>query len=132
APEQGLPLLGQAVKKGDVLASVEPAMPIADRTTISERSGELEQLIAVTEAKLRRLRPLGERGIVPQGQIIDAETELEGLRRRRDVVREARIEPEVLRVPIDGVVAISRVVSGQVVQAQDVLFQIIDPASLWI
>jgi multidrug efflux pump subunit AcrA (membrane-fusion protein) len=37
-----------------------------------------------------------------------------------------------LRAPIDGVIAISRVVSGQVVQGQDVLFQIVDPDSLWV
>ena len=48
------------------------------------------------------------------------------------MVRETRLAPEVLRAPIDGVVALSRVVAGQVVQAQDVLFQIVDPASLWI
>jgi membrane fusion protein, heavy metal efflux system len=30
------------------------------------------------------------------------------------------------------VVALSRVVSGQVVQAQDLLFQIVDPDSLWV
>ena len=38
-----------------------------------------------------------------------------------------RVAPEVLRAPIDGVMALSRVVAGQVVQAQDVLFQIVDP-----
>jgi RND family efflux transporter MFP subunit len=132
APDKGLPKLGQSVAKGDILASIETPIPIADRTTISERSGELEQMIAVAEAKLRRLRPLGERGVVAQSQIIDADTELEGLYRRRDVIRETRIAPEVLRAPIDGVVATSRVVSGQVVQAQDVLFQIVDPTSLWV
>ena len=110
APEEGLPRLGQQVAKGDILASIEPALPLADRTTISERAGEIEQLIAVAEAKLRRLRPLGERGVVPQSQIIDAETELEGLHRRRDLIRENRVAPEVLRSPIDGVIAISRVV----------------------
>ena len=62
----------------------------------------------------------------------EGELELEGLRRRRDVIRETRIEPETLRAPIDGVIAISRAVSGQVVQAQDLLFQIIDPASLMV
>src|SRR5262249_693843 len=94
--------------------------------------GELEQLIAVAETKLKRLRPLAERGAVPQSQVTDAETELEGLYRRRDVVRDVRIAPEVLRAPLDGVVALSRVVSGQVVQAQDLLFQIVDPKALWI
>jgi len=48
------------------------------------------------------------------------------------VVRDTRIAPEVLRAPIDGVIGSSRVVSGQVVQVQDLLFQIVDPTSLWI
>jgi cobalt-zinc-cadmium efflux system membrane fusion protein len=132
APEQGLPRLGQAVAKGDVLASVEPPMPMADRTTISERVGELEQMIAVAEAKLKRLRPLAERQVLPQSLVIETEAELAGLYRRRELVRETRIAPEVLHAPIDGVVATARVVAGQVVQAQDLLFQIVDPNSLWI
>ena len=76
----------QTVAKGDVLATVEHAIPAADRTTISERLGEIEQLIAIAEARLARLRPLAERGAIPQSQIIDVETELAGLKRRRDIV----------------------------------------------
>jgi RND family efflux transporter MFP subunit len=131
-PERGLPRMGQAIAKGDVLASIEPPMAIADRTTISERMGEIEQGIAVAEAKLRRLRTMAQRSLVPQSLVVETEAELEGLQRRREVVRETRLAPEVLRAPIDGVVALSRVVAGQVVQAQDVLFQIVDPGSLWI
>jgi cobalt-zinc-cadmium efflux system membrane fusion protein len=132
APDGGLPRMGQTIRKGDVLASIEPPMAIADRTTISERMGEIEQGIAVAEAKLRRLRAMAERSLVPQSLVVETEAELEGLRRRRDVVRETRLAPEVLRAPIDGVIGLSRVVAGQVVQAQDVLFQIVDPGSLWI
>jgi membrane fusion protein, heavy metal efflux system len=132
APEGGLPRMGQTIRKGDVLASIEPPMAIADRTTISERMGEIEQGIAVAEAKLRRLRAMAERSLVPQSLVVETEAELEGLRRRRDVVRDTRLAPEVLRAPIDGVVGLSRIVAGQVVAAQDVLFQIVDPGSLWI
>jgi membrane fusion protein, heavy metal efflux system len=132
APEHGLPRLGQAVVKGDVVALVEPPMPIADRTTISERAGELEQSIAVAEAKLKRLRPLAERSIIQQSLVIETEAELAGLHRRRDLIRETRVAPEALRAPVDGVLALSRVVAGQVVQAQDLLFQIVDPNSLWV
>jgi len=131
-PDRGLPRMGQVIAKGDVLASIEPPMAIADRTTISERMGEIEQGIAVAEAKLRRLRTMAQRSLVPQSLVVETEAELEGLQRRREVVRETRLAPEVLRAPIDGVVALSRVVAGQVVQAQDVLFQIVDPGSLWI
>jgi membrane fusion protein, heavy metal efflux system len=132
APEGGLPRMGQAVARGDVLASIETPMPIADRTTISERMGEIEQGIAVAEAKLKRLRAMSERSLVPQSLVVETEAELEGLKRRREVVRDARIAPEVLRAPIDGIIALSRVVAGQVVAAQDMLFQIVDPKSLWI
>jgi hypothetical protein len=132
ATERGLPRLGQTVAKGDLLAMVEPPMPLADRTTISERSGELEQMIAVTAAKLRRLRGMAERGVAPQALVVEAEAELDGLYRRRTAVRETRVAPEELRAPIDGVIAAARVVAGQVVQAQDLLFQIVDPNSLWV
>ncbi len=132
APENGLPRLGQQVRKGDVLALIEPAIPAADRTTIAERTGEIEQQIAVAETRLRRIRQLAERNAAPQSQIIDIEIELEGLRKRREIVRQNRAEPEVLRAPVDGVIASARVVAGQVVQAQDALFQIVDPKGLWV
>jgi RND family efflux transporter MFP subunit len=132
APEKGLPRLGQAVRKGDVLALVEQAVPQADRTTLSERVGEIEQEIAVAETKLKRVRQLSDRGVAPPSQVTDAEIELEGLRRRREIVRQTRIESEVLRAPIDGAIAAARVVPGQVVASQDVVFQIVDPKGLWV
>jgi cobalt-zinc-cadmium efflux system membrane fusion protein len=39
--ERGIPRIGQSVSKGDVLAQVEPYLPLADRTTISEKTGAL-------------------------------------------------------------------------------------------
>ena len=132
APEAGLPRLGQLVRRGDVLATVEQAVPQADRTTIAERVGEIEQQIAMVETRLKRLRGLAERAIAPQSQVIDAETELAGLMRRREIVGRIRIEPEVLRAPLDGVVTAVRVVAGQVVGSQDVVFQVLDPGGLWV
>ena len=89
-------------------------------------------MIAVVETRLRRLRPLAEGNAVPRSQITDAETELEGLRRRREAIRNARTEPELLRAPTDGVIAVAKVVPGQVVQPQDTLFQIVDPKGVWV
>jgi RND family efflux transporter MFP subunit len=132
APDQGLPQIGKTVTKGDLLARIEPTLPQADRTTILEKLGEVEQLIAVAEARLDRIRTLVDKQVTPRSQLIDAEAELEGLRRRRQVLRETRIEPEELRAPTSGVIASARVVPGQVVQAQDVLFHIVDPGSMWV
>jgi cobalt-zinc-cadmium efflux system membrane fusion protein len=120
------------VKKGDLLARIEPTLPQADRTTILEKLGEVEQMVALAEARLRRTRILVDKQVAPQSQLIDAEAEIEGLRRRRQVLLEIRVEPEALRAPTSGVIASARVVPGQVVQAQDVLFQIVDPASVWV
>jgi RND family efflux transporter MFP subunit len=128
----GLPRIGQSVSKGEVLAHIDPYLPLADRTTILEKTAEIEQLIAVAETKIRRLRPLAERGVVPQSQLIDAETELEGLRLRRETIRNTRVEQELLRAPTDGVIAAAKVVPGQVVQPQDIIFQIVDPKGLWV
>jgi cobalt-zinc-cadmium efflux system membrane fusion protein len=130
--EGGLPHIGQSVRKGEPLVRVDPYLPLADRTTISEKTGEIEQLMAVAESKIRRLRPLAERGAVPQSQVNDLETELEGLRLRREAVRTSRTELELLRAPTDGVIAAVKIVAGQVVQAQDSLFQIVDPQGLLV
>ncbi len=132
ALDAGLPRIGQVVSKGAALVKIDPYLPQADRTTIAEKTGEIEQLIAVAEMRIRRLRPLAERGAVPQSQVNDLETELEGLKLRRDAVRNSRTELEVLIAQSDGIVSVAKVVPGQVVQAQDLLFQIVDPKGLWV
>jgi len=130
--EGGIPRIGQSVSKGDVLVQIDPYLPLADRTTISEKIGEIEQLIAVAETKLRRLRPLAEGNAVPRSQVMDLEAELAGLRLRREAIRNTRTEPELLRAPTDGVITVAKVVPGQVVQPQDMLFQVVDPKAFWV
>jgi membrane fusion protein, heavy metal efflux system len=130
--EGRIPAIGQSVRKGDVLVLVDPYLPLADRTTIIEKIGEIEQQIAVAEAKLRRFRPLAETNAVPRGLVTDTETELAGLRRRREAMSTTRSEPELLRAPTDGVIAAVKAVPGKVVQPQDMLFQVVDPSAFWV
>jgi RND family efflux transporter MFP subunit len=130
--EGRIPAIGQSVRKGDVLVLVDPYLPLADRTTIIEKIGEIEQQIAVAEAKLRRFRPLAETNAVPKGLVTDTETELAGLRRRREAMSTTRSEPELLRAPTDGVIAAVNAVPGKVVQPQDMLFQVVDPNAFWV
>lgn len=132
-PNEGaLPRIGQKVAKGETLVRIEPYLPVADRTTISEKMAEIEQLIAVAETKINRLRPLAERGAAPMGQLNDLESELAGLRARRETVRNSRGGYELLRASTDGVITAAKAVPGQVVQPQDVLFEIADPQGLWV
>ena len=107
-------------------------MPIADRTTISERVGEIEQGIAVAEAKLKRLRAMSERSLVPQSLVVETEAELEGLKRRREVVRDARLAPEVLRAPIDGVIGARQIRVGDYVLPGSRLFTLVPLHALYV
>jgi cobalt-zinc-cadmium efflux system membrane fusion protein len=63
-----------------------------------------------------------------------AETRLQRLRELADTVprktieeAEAAVANEQLRAPVSGVVAVANVVSGQVVEARETLFEIVDP-----
>ena len=132
APPAGMPQLGQAVRKGDVLAHVERPIIQADQAIVVEKVGEIEQMIGLAEAKLARAKRLVTTGSGTTISVSDLEIELEGMRRRRAAVSDIRTTPETLTSPADGVIASSRVVAGQVVQGQDVLFQVVDPKNLWI
>jgi membrane fusion protein, heavy metal efflux system len=132
APDQGLPRLGQKVTKGQVVALVEPPVNAADETTISDKFGEIAQQIVLVETKLQRLLPLATSNAVPKSQVTDLETELDSLRRRLVSIKAQRRQPEELTAPIDGTIAVSRVVAGQVVAPQDQLFQVVDTQALWV
>jgi cobalt-zinc-cadmium efflux system membrane fusion protein len=58
--------------------------------------------------------------------------EVEGLVKRRSDLLAARGRAEELRAPVDGVIAVSRVLSGQVVAQTDKLFEIVDPSRLLV
>ncbi len=132
APEGGLSRLGQAVVKGQILAEVEPPLARGDYSDLAERSGEIDQQIALAEAKLRRYEQLIATNAVAQAQLDDARVELDGLQRRRASLKSTQREREVLRAPVAGIIASTRMVAGQVVEARDVLFHIIDPAGFWV
>lgn len=130
-PETGFPAIGSAVKKGDVLGYVIPRVEIVDQSDIRQTQGDLDRQIELAEAKLKRIEPLGG-GAVPQAQVTDARIELEALRKRRAAIKPVLAEKEVLIAPADGVLAQMNVAAGQVVEAQTLLFQIVDPANLWV
>lgn len=131
APEGGFPRLGQTVKRGNVLALVTPALPLADQSTLAEKQRELEGAISLAKQKLARLNRLGP-GVTPRSNIEDTELDVANLEQRLTGLKQAKLAPEILTAPIDGVLSTSRAVAGQVVAAQDNLFQIVDTSRLWV
>jgi membrane fusion protein, heavy metal efflux system len=132
APESGVPPLGTRVKAGDLLGRVAPSFASIDSSDMAQTLGTLDQEIALNRRKLARQEQLLATNVVAKAAVEDIRIQLEGLEQRRRELLAAKARPEDLRAPVDGVIAATGVVAGQVVAQSDQLFQIIDPASLLV
>ncbi|MES2091624.1 MAG: HlyD family efflux transporter periplasmic adaptor subunit [Pseudomonadota bacterium] len=125
---QGLPVLGQNVSKGQVLAYLRPATSSLDRGNQQAALADLEAQYAVADRKLARYEQL--EGAVPHKDIEAARFERDALKKRRAAIGASVAAPEALMVPVSGVLVASHVVIGQVVDAKDLLFEVVNPAHL--
>lgn len=132
APPAGFPRLGAPVRQGDVLAHVTPPMQQIDVSDMRQRQGELDQQLAIVERRLHRYERLAPSGAIAQIQLEETKLELEGLKERRAALDKVRREPEALIAPVGGVIAEGTPIAGQIAQPNAVVFQVIDPARLWV
>jgi membrane fusion protein, heavy metal efflux system len=128
----GLAYVGKRVEKGQVLAYVQSYIEAADRANI-------DSTIAETEARIAKFRTILSRyekspGSVPQVKVDEVRGEFEALTRKRaglmPSTNTSTREPVV--APISGVVSVAMASIGQIVEARDVLFEIVDPSQFWI
>jgi RND family efflux transporter MFP subunit len=131
-PQGGVPPLGARIKAGDLLGSVAPSFASIDSSDMAQTLGNLDQEIALNRTKLSRQEQLLKSNVVARVTVDDTRIQLEGLEKRRRDLLAAKVRPEELRAPVDGVIAATHVVAGQVVAQSDQLFQIIDPTSLLV
>jgi len=124
----GLPVLGQAVRKGELLAQLRPVLSSMERGSNLAQIAEIAAQLAIAERKVARYAQL--EGAVPQATIDATRLERDALRQRRSALGSGLSQAEALRAPISGVVSAAHAVAGQVVDAKDVLFEVIDPARL--
>ena len=124
----GLPVLGQAMRKGELLAQLRPVLSSMERGSNLAQMAEIAAQLAIAERKVARYAQL--EGAVSQATIDAARLERDALRQRRSALGSGLSQAEALRAPISGVVSAAHAVAGQVVDAKDVLFEVIDPARL--
>jgi len=127
---RGLATLGQKVKKGEVLAYIKP---VANAIELGNQRAQLAELNAqhtLTEKKVKRLETL--EGSVPQKEIDAARAELASLVEKKAAVGASLFKRETLIAPVSGVVSAASAVAGQVVEAREVLFEIVDPQRLMV
>lgn len=130
AGPKGLPVAGQAVRRGDVLAYVRPS---ADPYALGNQQAQLADLRgqrALAEQRVQRLEGL--EGTVPRKEIEAARAEAQSLRQREGSIGQSLAAREALLAPVSGVVARADVLAGQVVEPRDILFEVVDPARLLV
>jgi RND family efflux transporter MFP subunit len=116
------------VKKGQILAWVEPAASSIDKGNQQAQLAELSSLLGLAEKRAQRLQQLA--GSLPQKEIDAARAEAVSLKARKAAVATSLFQREALRAPVAGVVSQSGVVAGQVVDAREILFEVVDPTRL--
>ncbi len=126
---KGMPVPGRKVAKGEVLAWLRPLAGAIERGNQLAQLAELEAQLAIADGRVRRFEQL--EGAVPQKEIETARIEREALQKRRAFVA-ASIDAAVpLAAPASGVISASHhLVAGALVDAREILFEIVDPARL--
>lgn len=127
---RGLPSAGQAVRKGEVLAYVVSSSAPIERANQAANLAELRAAKALADKRLARLRELVD--TVPRKDIEATESEVGSLTGRIAAVGVGLSPREALLAPVSGVIASASVIAGQVVDARELLFEIIDPNRLRI
>ncbi len=125
AGPKGLPSLGQAVRQGQVLAHVEPTTGSLEQASLRAQQAELRAALQVAERRLARLQELAD--TVARRDTEAASAEVEGLRQRLGALSGGLSRRDALVAPVSGVIASAQVVTGQVVQPGDTLYEVIDP-----
>lgn len=131
-PANGFPALGARVEKGQVLAYVSPPIQAIDVSDIRQKEGEILQQMSIVERRVARYERLAETGAISKTQLDEARLELRGLKERKAALDQSRREPEELVAPVSGVIAEANTIAGQLAQPNSVIFQIVDPARLWV
>jgi membrane fusion protein, heavy metal efflux system len=129
-PEGGLAYVGKRIEKGDLLAYLTHHIEAYNKGSLQGEIAELEARIALQENKLALYRKHPQ--VIPAIKIVEAEGELRALRQKRNELLPTLSDREEVRAPISGVISTSSVVPGQVVDAREVVFEIVDPSRFWV
>lgn len=130
AGPKGLPGVGQAVRKGEVLAYVVPTAGAIERSNQLAQQAELRAARDLAARRVERLTELAD--TVPRKDIEAAESELQSLTQRLGAVVAGLATRDALVAPVSGVIASANAVAGQVVDARELVFEVVDPSRLRI
>jgi len=126
----GIPTAGAAVRKGQVLVVLRPLAAASERGNQQAQLAEARANRAMLERRVKRLEAL--EGAVPAKDIDAARTELAATLGRERAVANAVHGREEIVASASGVIASAHVLNGQIVEARDQLFDIVDPDRMMV
>lgn len=130
---KGMPVPGRAVRKGEVLAWLRSAATAVDRGNQQAQLADIEVQLQLAKQRVQRLERLaGSAGAVSAETLDVARADVVSLEQQRGHVSDSVNRSDALVSPVSGVISASHVVAGQVVDAKDTLFEIVDPSRLWV
>lgn len=127
-PDHPLPVPGQSVKRGDVLAVIEPNLTALERSDQRAALYRVETAIAQTERQIRRWEQMGD--AARRKDLDDARLDLARLVKEREQIAGTALGREYLRAPLDGVVTDVHVVPGEVIAPETTAIEVVDPERL--
>ena len=126
---KGMPVQGRKVVKGEVLAYLRPVSGAIERGNQKAQLAELDAQQAIADGRVKRMEQL--EGAVPRKEVEAARIERDALQKRRSFVGASINAAEPLLATATGVISASHhLVAGQIVDAREVLFEIVDPDRL--
>ncbi len=130
APAEGLPMPGQRVQQGEILAWLQPVDIAIEQGNQQALLAEIDALIRITRDRVQRFTRL--QSAVPKAELETAQTELAALERRREHIKKSVNQAIPVIATISGVVSKTAVSVGEVVEPKQLLFSLQNPTAWWV
>lgn len=130
APADGLPMPGQRVQQGEILAWLQPVDTAIEQGNQQALLAEIDALIRITRDRVQRFTRL--QSAVPKAELETAQTELAALERRREHIKKSVNQAIPVIATISGVVSKTAVSVGEVVEPKQLLFSLQNPTAWWV
>ena len=127
----GYPFVGQAVKRGQLLAYLRP---VNDHLEQAQHQERIQQLINEIDLDRKRMARLEEVIYVRyRGSKIEAlRVEIRGLQRQLEILQNALDVRYELRAKTDGIVSRVEAQIGEYMHQGETVFEVVDPTRLWV
>jgi cobalt-zinc-cadmium efflux system membrane fusion protein len=132
---QGLPYLGQSVKRDEALAYLIPILSSFEESSLRQTLAQIERDMALLVPRADALgvvNPNMPAGDTTVHMMQELQIQSQALTRQKEAVLATLNQKIEIKSPVAGSVTGVNIVAGQVVAARDTLFEVADPSAAWV